>query len=94
MKWCKTRDLEGTDFGENDVVFLDVFLDETTLVELYCATNTMVLPYLNMQQISSGILADTLGSGRAAITTKFRYAVELLNSNKACPVAALAPAPA
>jgi hypothetical protein len=65
-------------------VFLDAFLDETTLVELYCATNAMVLPYLNMQQISSGILADTLGSGRAAITTKFRYAVELLHSNKVC----------
>ncbi len=89
VKWCKTRELEGADFRENDVVFLDVFLDETTLVELYCATNTMVLPYLNMQQISSGILADTLGSGRAAITTKFRYAVELLNSNKACPPGAV-----
>jgi hypothetical protein len=38
-----------------------------------------------MQQISSGILADTLGSGRAAITTKFRYARELIHSNKRCP---------
>ncbi|MGD8787634.1 MAG: hypothetical protein PVJ60_09440, partial [Phycisphaerales bacterium] len=45
----------------------------------------MVLPYLNMQQISSGILADTLGSGRVAITTKFRYAAELIHSNKRCP---------
>jgi hypothetical protein len=38
-----------------------------------------------MQQISSGILADTLGAGRAAITTKFRYAQELIHSNKPCP---------
>ena len=60
-------------------MFLDVFLDETTLVELYCATNAMVLPYLNMQQISSGILADTVGSGRVAIATKFRYALELID---------------
>jgi hypothetical protein len=45
----------------------------------------MILPYLNMEQISSGILADSLGSGRAAIATKFRYAVELIHSNKACP---------
>jgi len=45
----------------------------------------MLLPYLNMQQISSGILADTLGSGRIAITTKFRYARELIHSNKQCP---------
>jgi hypothetical protein len=57
-----------------DVVFLDTFLDENTLLKLYGATNVMLLPYLNMQQISSGILADTLGSGRVAVTTKFRYA--------------------
>ncbi len=89
LKWRKVKELQGQDFGDYDVVFLDVFLDETTFVELYCATNVMVLPYLNMQQISSGILADTLGSGRAAITTKFRYAVELVHSNKACPKGAL-----
>jgi hypothetical protein len=89
VTWCKAKELQGTDFSAHDVVFLDVFLDETTLVELYCATNAMVLPYLNMQQISSGILADTLGSGRAAITTKFKYAVELLHSNKMCPPGAV-----
>jgi glycosyltransferase involved in cell wall biosynthesis len=72
------------DFDKNDVVFLDTFLDETTLVELYGATNCMVLPYLNMQQISSGILADTLGSGRVAIATKSLYARELIHSNKKC----------
>jgi glycosyltransferase involved in cell wall biosynthesis len=85
LTWCKVKELQGTDFSTHDVVFLDAFLDETTLVELYGATNVVVLPYLNMQQISSGILADTLGSGRVAITTKFRYAVELLHSNKKCP---------
>jgi hypothetical protein len=55
------------------------------LLKMYGATNVMVLPYLNMQQISSGVLADTLGSGRAAIATKFRYARELIYSNKRCP---------
>ena len=39
----------------------------------------MLLPYLNTQQISSGVLADTVGSGRVAIATKFRCAIELLN---------------
>jgi glycosyltransferase involved in cell wall biosynthesis len=85
LTWCKVKELQGIDFGEYDVVFLDTFLDETTLVELYGATNVMVLPYLNMFQISSGILADTLGSGRVAITTKFMYARELIHSNKRCP---------
>ncbi|OHB66381.1 MAG: hypothetical protein A2Y76_13640 [Planctomycetes bacterium RBG_13_60_9] len=85
VKWCKVKELGGTNFDEYDVVFLDTFLDENTLLKLYGATNAMLLPYLNMQQISSGILADTLGAGRAAITTKFRYARELLLSNKPCP---------
>ena len=85
LTWCKVKDLQEVDFGKYDVVFLDTFLDETAFVELYAATNVMILPYLNMQQISSGILADTLGSGRVAIVTKSRYARELINSNKRCP---------
>ena len=85
LTWCKIKDLNGTDVTRYDVVFLDTFLDETTLVELYGATNCMILPYLNMQQISSGILADTLGSGRIAIATKSLYARELIHSNKRCP---------
>jgi hypothetical protein len=58
---------------------------ERTLLKLYGATDVMLLPYLNMQQISSGILADTVGSGRVAIATKFRYALELIHSNGRCP---------
>jgi len=85
LTWYKIKDMQDMDFGEYDVVFLDTFLDETAFVELYAATNVMLLPYLNMQQISSGILADTLGSGRVAIVTKSRYARELINSNKRCP---------
>ena len=85
LTWCKVKDLYGVDVSRYDVVFLDTFVDETTLVELYAATNVMVLPYLNMQQISSGILADTLGSGRVVIATKFMYARELIHSNKKCP---------
>ena len=85
VKWCKVRELGGTNFDEYDIVFLDTFLDETTLLKLYGATNAMLLPYLNMQQISSGVLADTLGAGRVAVTTKFRYARELIHSNKPCP---------
>jgi glycosyltransferase involved in cell wall biosynthesis len=79
LKWCEVNQLGATDFGHYDVVFLDAFLEESILLKLYGATNVMVLPYLDMQQISSGILADTLGSGRVAIATKFMYALELLN---------------
>jgi len=85
VKWCRVKQLQGTNFDDYDIVFLDTYLDEAMLIQLYGATNVMLLPYLNMQQISSGVLADTLGSGRAAIATKFRYARELIYSNKECP---------
>ena len=84
LKWCKVKALREVDFETYDVVFLDTFLDEKTLLRLYGATNVMVLPYMDMQQISSGVLADTLGAGRVAIATKFRYAAELIHSNRKC----------
>jgi len=85
LKWCKVKELKGVDFSQHDVVFFDTFLDESTLLEFYGAANVMMLPYLNMFQTSSGILADTLGSSRVAIATKFRCALELIHSNKPCP---------
>ncbi len=85
VKWCKVTSLEEIDWFNHDIVFLDMFLDESNLLKFYGATNVMILPYLNMEQISSGILADTIGSGRVAIATKFRYALELIYSNKTCP---------
>jgi glycosyltransferase involved in cell wall biosynthesis len=84
LKWCKSKELGGVNFRQHEVVFLDAFLDESTFLELYSATNVMVLPYLNMFQTSSGILADTLGSSRVAIATKFSCALELIHSNKPC----------
>jgi glycosyltransferase involved in cell wall biosynthesis len=84
VRWCKTRDLHAVDFNQNDVVFFDNFLDENTLLKLYSAANIILLPYLNMQQISSGILADAVGAGRVTVTTKFVYALELIHSNKKC----------
>jgi len=85
VRWCKTNSLNSVEFDKYDVVFLDTFIEEKMLLELYGVSNVMLLPYLNMQQISSGILADTLGSGRVAIATKFRYALELIHSNRKCP---------
>jgi glycosyltransferase involved in cell wall biosynthesis len=95
VKWCKIKNLGEKLVGvpptakpnleDYDVIFLDTYLEETMLLKLYGAANVMILPYLNMQQISSGILADSLGAGRAVIATKFRYAQELICSNKQCP---------
>jgi len=85
LKWCRSKELGSVNFRQHDVVFIDTFLDESTFLEFYGATNIMVLPYLNMFQTSSGILADTLGSSRVAIATKFSCALGLIHSNKPCP---------
>ena len=84
LRWCRVEELTGVDFSEHDVVFLDAFLDEVSFLEIYGAANVVVLPYLDPSQISSGILAETLGFGRIAIATKFRCALELIHSNKPC----------
>ncbi len=84
LKWAEIKEIDSLKNAarENDVVILDTFLSEKLLMDLYAATNMMILPYLNLEQTSSGILADTLGSGRAAISTKFQYALELLYPEK------------
>lgn len=79
VHWCRLKELSPDKLNSCDVVLWETFLDENILMNLYGATNAMVLPYLDLEQISSGILADTVGSGRVAIATKFRYAVELLD---------------
>jgi glycosyltransferase involved in cell wall biosynthesis len=79
LRWRETDGLGSLSFNDYDVIVLDKFLSESLLLELYTATNVMLLPYLDKAQISSGILADALGSGRVAIATKFVYAIELLN---------------
>jgi len=84
LRWCRAKELKGEQLQDFDIVFWDIFLDDPTLLKLYGATNVVLLPYLDSEQISSGILADTVGSGRVAITTKFRYALELIHSNRPC----------
>lgn len=76
-----TDQLYELNFDELDVVLLDEFLDEETLVDLYAATNMMILPYLNMEQAISGVFSDTLGSRRVAILTKFDHALEVFGIN-------------
>ena len=72
------EDLSEKDINENDVVFLDNRLSEKELRELYLASDIILLPYRNRYQISSGILAEAVGSGKSVIATKFAHAKELL----------------
>jgi glycosyltransferase involved in cell wall biosynthesis len=79
LRACQTDDLAEIDFDLHDIVFLDAFLNESTLRKLYTAADIVVLPYLNMEQICSGILADALGAGRVPVATKFKYATEVID---------------
>ncbi len=85
MKCVTVDDISNVNWENNDIVFFDKFMAESMWLKIYGMTNCVILPYINMEQISSGILADTIGSGRVAISTKFRYALELIYSNKQCP---------
>jgi glycosyltransferase involved in cell wall biosynthesis len=63
---------------QNHVIFHDRFVTRQELREFVAVADIYVTPYLNPEQTNSGTLAYALGSGKAVISTPYRYAVELL----------------
>jgi len=63
---------------EENVLFLDQFVNLKDLKEYIGAADIYVTPYLAREQIVSGTLAYTVGAGKAVISTPYRYAEELL----------------
>jgi glycosyltransferase involved in cell wall biosynthesis len=63
---------------EENVLFLDQFVNLKDLKEFIGAADIYVTPYLGREQIVSGTLAYTVGAGKAVISTPYRYAEELL----------------
>jgi glycosyltransferase involved in cell wall biosynthesis len=66
----------------DNVVFLDQFVDEATLLEYISACDVYVTPYLNETQMTSGTLAYSFGLGRAVVSTPYWHAQELLANGK------------
>lgn len=60
------------------MIFHNRFVSQAELVEFLSATDIYITPYLNPEQITSGTLAYAVGSGKAAISTPYIYARELL----------------
>ena len=63
---------------ESHVIFHNRFVDFKELCEFIGAADIYVTPYLNKEQIVSGSLAYALGAGKAAISTPYWYAEEIL----------------
>ena len=67
---------------EENVLFLDQFVNLKDLKEFIGAADIYITPYLGREQIVSGTLAYTVGAGKAVISTPYRYAEELLEEGR------------
>lgn len=67
---------------ENHIVFHNRFVSLQELCEFLGAADIYVTPYLNQEQIVSGTLAYALGCGKAAISTPYWYAQEMLSEGR------------
>jgi glycosyltransferase involved in cell wall biosynthesis len=67
---------------EAHVVFLDQFVDQSTLVDFISMCDVYVTPYLNEAQMTSGTLAYSFGLGRAVVSTPYWHARELLAQDR------------
>ena len=63
---------------EKQVVFLDKFVDQSTLLEFISMCDVYVTPYLNEAQMTSGTLAYSFGLGKPVVSTPYWHARELL----------------
>lgn len=63
---------------ENNLIFLNQYVDDQQLSEVIGAADLYLTPYLNAAQITSGTLAYCYGSGKAVISTPYWHAEELL----------------
>ncbi|HLY30440.1 MAG TPA: glycosyltransferase family 4 protein [Ktedonobacterales bacterium] len=67
---------------EQHVVFYNQFVKMEELVEFIGAADLYITPYLNPEQVVSGTLAYTIGTGKAVISTPYVHAAELLGEGR------------
>jgi glycosyltransferase involved in cell wall biosynthesis len=63
---------------EENVMFVNRYVDSQELCEFIGAADIYLTPYLNEAQITSGALAYCYGSGKAVVSTPYWHAAELL----------------
>ena len=63
---------------QDNVVFLDQFVDQPTLLDFISMCDVYVTPYFNEAQMTSGTLAYSFGLGKPVVSTPYWHARELL----------------
>jgi glycosyltransferase involved in cell wall biosynthesis len=63
---------------QDDVVFVDRYLDAEQLHALVRAADVVLLPYDSREQVTSGVLIEAVAAGRPVVSSRFPHAVELL----------------
>ncbi len=67
---------------QNNVFFIDTFLNEPELEKYLLTVDIYITPYLNEAQITSGTLSYAAGSGTCIVSTPFWHASELLANGR------------
>ncbi len=67
---------------QKNVLFDNRYLSLDELVNYLRATDIFISPYLNPQQLTSGVLAYSVGAGRVCISTPYLYAQNVLAENR------------
>lgn len=69
------------DLGVSDMVeFVHRYVDDDELSTMVAASDVVVAPYDNHEQVSSGVVAEALGIGRPVVATRFPYSEEMLGT--------------
>jgi glycosyltransferase involved in cell wall biosynthesis len=63
---------------EDNILFVNRYLSPAELGRWLLASDVVVTPHPNLEQIVSGTLSYALGAGRPAVSTPFAYAREVL----------------
>jgi len=67
---------------DNNVFFLNEFINQKELFKYLSASDIYITPYLNEAQITSGTLSYAIGVGSAVVSTPYWHAEELLDKGR------------
>ena len=67
---------------ENNVLFVDKFVEYEELYKYISASDVYVTPYQSQEQISSGTLAYAVALGKVVVSTPYCYAEEVLAEDR------------